>query len=89
MNWKALKETLIPSKEFFILLGFVLGVSTVVLVLTAGMATVLALGLKYLVGETLAAYFIYVPIGLWMLWDLIFGPLYRRYKRISQGQNRP
>lgn len=86
MNWKALKKTITPSKDFFIVLGALLGIFLVATLFIGGLSLGVALVLEYLLGETLANYVLLGGFGAWSLWELVISPLRQRYKRISQGQ---
>lgn len=86
MNWKALQKTITPSKNFFIVLGTLLGIFLVATLLIGGLSFGTALVLEYLLGEPLATYVLIGGLGAWFIWDLVVSPLQQRYKRISQGQ---
>lgn len=86
MNWKALRETITPSRSFFTVLGALIGIFLVATLVIGGLSLGVALGLKYLLGEALATYVLFGGLGAWFLWDSVISPLRQRYKRISQGQ---
>lgn len=87
MNWKAIQQTLIPTKSDLL---FLLGMSLLTLVMAAfgaalaGVSIAIWFGMVYLFGEHAANFVINSLVTCVFIWLLIGWPLYDRYVKFAR-----